>query len=165
MNTIKEDNNILENIYMTDKNVSKCFALNETSRYKDYLIGNETIVRLPKDKDLKRYYIIAPQTVDSEEESLEIIEVNQNMAKISFLINKDNYYHLLITASFDSLSKSWDVRKIHGKNRIPTNIEEALSEIESMNPFGEDGIIYSETFRKMMSDSNKLQENSLNKMI
>lgn len=156
----EKENIIISNIYQADKTVSKDYPINKTEKYNDYLIGQTTFIRIPNNKMEKKYFILSPQSVESREKSLEVIEVNQNNSLISFYIKKEDSKLLLGTISFDSITKNWDVRSNFEGANIPTSLEELLKEIELKSIFENDGIIYSETFNRMISDINNLYKSN-----
>lgn len=157
----ESENIIISNIYQADKTVSKEFPTSKKEKYDDYLIGQYTFIRIPRNKNEKRYFIISPQSVESKEKSLEVIEVNQTIPSISFYLKKEDSKIVLGKISFDSITKNWDVRSNLVKENIPTTLEELLNEIEMKTIFENDGIIYSETFNTMIDDINNLYKKDM----
>ncbi|MBR2828105.1 MAG: hypothetical protein IKE70_02610 [Bacilli bacterium] len=158
----EKDDEILENIYQTDKTVKNLYPISEDKDYKDYLIGKETIVKIPKNSKGKKYWILSPQLVSKEEKSIELIEVDQKKANITFSIVKDEIIIPLITSTFDTITNTWDVRlPLYDKN-IPSNLDNSLKTIEHEKIVRNDGILYSETFKTMISDINQLYQKGIN---
>ena len=156
----EKDDEIFDNIYQTDKVVKKGFPTIESKDYKDYLIGRETVVRTPKNQKIKRYWILSPQIVSSEEKSTEIIEINQKEASITFTVLKDEFVIPLIQSTFDSITNTWDVRLPLYDNK-PSNLEDSLNTMEHKKILMQDGILYSETFKTMIADINQLYQKGI----
>ena len=154
----QEDDNILNNLYQSDKNVLKEYPLMRTEQYKDYLIGKETVIRIPTKKETKRFFILSPQIVDSLEKSLVIIKVNQNDGSITFMLNNGEETTKLISATFDTITNTWDVRNQLEKYNKPSNLEESFNELSNTIVNNNDGIIYSETYKTMIDDVNRLYQ-------
>lgn len=156
----EKDDEILANIYQTDKVVKKTYPIIDSKDYKDYLIGRETVVRIPKNQKTKQYWILSPQIVSNEERSIELIEVDQKKASITFTVVKDEIILPLIQSTFDSITNTWDVRLPLYDNK-PSNLEDSLNTIEHKKILFQDGILYSETFKTMISDINQLYQKGI----
>ena len=154
----RRDDNILENMYLVNKNKSKLIKMgNELiPNIIHYCISGNTYLKSPKDENTKEFVIVSHQTVDPFSRGVGFIKVNTNEARISFIALNGRYDELLLDAVFDSNTRSWDVRNhINVKNK-PSNIYDTLDEVENNLILGEDGIIYSELFRNMIDDINNI---------
>ncbi len=154
----KKEELIFDNIYLADKIVQKTLPISQNEFYKDYIIGNQTIIRIPNQKQIKKFWILSPQIVDNEEKSIEAIEVNQRKASMTFIIYRETKTSSLMMVTFDSLACTWDVRYNLEMQNIPSNLNHSLQLLQNKKFDGVDGLLYSETFRTMIDDVNHLYE-------
>ena len=158
----EKDDEILNNIFMLEKNKDKLFKFSEEPTHECFYIGNNSFLKTPTEKSDKIFLIISPQTVEKDEGGIGLIIVDKEKAAISFFGVNTNNSELLFNASFDSNTFTWDVRnQISEEKNKPSNIDSTLDEIENNKVLGVDGLLYSETIRGMISeimDSYKTKE-------